>query len=356
MCHRRPGGVLARPGADRRGAMCHPVRMQAIVIRQPGGPEVLERREVPDPEYGPEQVLVRVHASALNRADLLQRLGRYPAPPDAPADIPGLEFAGEVIATGSRVGSLAVGDRVMGIVSGGGLAEKVALHERLCLRMPPRMGWTEAAAIPEAFLTAYDALFAQAGLQPGETVLVQAAASGVGTAACQLAGVAGAFVLGTSRSAAKRERLARMGLFHVIDPGAPDAAERIFEITSGRGAHVVLDLVGAAAWEMNLRVLRLRGRLIVVGLLGGSRCEIDLARLMTKRLTVRGSVLRTRPLEEKIALVQGFRERMLPLLADGRIRPVVDSTLEWGRVSEAHVQMEHNRNFGKIVLTVGDGA
>ena len=328
--------------------------MQAIVIRQPGGPEVLELKQVEDPVFGPEQVLVRVRAASLNRADLLQRKGRYPAPPGVPADIPGLEFAGEVVDCGRGVGSLKPGDRVMGIVGGGGMAEQVALHERLCLRIPPSLDWIQAAAVPEAFLTAYDALQEQAQLKAGETVLIHAAGSGVGTAACQLARASGAFVLGTSRTASKRDRLAAMGLVHVVDAQASDAAERILDMTAGRGVHVVLDTIGAAAWKLNLRVLRQRGRWIAIGLLGGSKVEIELGALLAKRLSLQGSVLRSRPIEEKIALVQAFRERMLPLLADGRIAPVVDEVYPWNRLGEAHMRMEHNRNFGKIVIALGE--
>ena len=327
--------------------------MRAIAISRPGGPEVLQMRDVPDPACGPEEVRVAIRATSLNRADLLQRRGRYPAPRGAPADVPGLEFAGEIEHAGQRVRGLAVGDRVMGILGGGGYAERVALHERLCLKVPPALSWEEAAAIPEAFLTAYDALFRSGRLAPGEVLLVHAAASGVGTAAAQIASVAGALVVGLSRSPDKRRRLEQLGLHCVLDAGHGDLASEIRLRTGSGGADVVLDLVGAAAWDLNVDVLRERGRLVVIGLLGGSRPDVDLAQLMRKRLTVIGSTLRARPLEEKAALVQEFGRRMLPLFAVGRLRPLVDRAYPWNEAAEAHARMERNENFGKIVLTVG---
>jgi putative PIG3 family NAD(P)H quinone oxidoreductase len=327
-------------------------RMRAVVITRPGGPEVLEFRDISDPSYGPEHVVVAIRATALNRADLLQRRGLYPAPPDAPADIPGLEFAGEVESCGARVRSLRTGDRVMGILGGGGHAEKTALHERLCMPIPPTLSWEEAAAIPEAYLTAYDALFRRAGLSRGEAVLVQAAGSGVGTAAVQLAASAGARVIGLSRTSDKRSRLEGAGPELVLDPSSPDAAERIMEQTDGVGVDVVIDLVGAAAWPLHARVLRECGRLVMIGLMGGARCNIDLALVLSKRLTLAGSVLRSRPLEEKIELVQEFSQRILPQFADGRLEPWIDRALSLSQVAEAHAVMERNENLGKIVMTI----
>jgi putative PIG3 family NAD(P)H quinone oxidoreductase len=326
--------------------------MRAVVISRPGGPEVLELQQSPDPSPGPEEVLVRIHATAINRADLLQRRGRYPAPPGSPQDIPGLEFAGEVVTRGERVQGIEVGDRVMGILGGGGYAELVAIHERLCLPVPPGMSWAAAAATPEAFLTAYDALFHQGQLAPGEVLLLHAAGSGVGTAAAQLASVAGAQVVGLARNPAKRRRLEQLGLQGVLDPSQADLADEI-RLVAGGDVDLVLDAVGASMWELNLEVLRQRGRIVVIGLLGGSRPQVDLAVLIRKRLTVIGSVLRSRPLEEKVALVQEFGRRVLPLLAAGRLRPVVDRCLDWAQAAEAHALMERNENFGKIVLTVG---
>jgi putative PIG3 family NAD(P)H quinone oxidoreductase len=327
------------------------VGMKAVVITRPGGPEVLDLRTVPEPSYGPDEVRVRVFASAMNRADLLQRRGRYPAPQGAPADIPGLEFAGEVEACGERVASLRVGDRVMGILGGGGHAQKVCLHERLCLRVPPDMGWEEAAAVPEAFLTAYDALFVIAGLRMSEAVLLHAAASGVGTAAAQLARAAGATVIGLSRSGAKRDRLADLGLDHVFDPAGADLAAALRR-ASGSGVDVIVDFLGASSWDLNVEVAAPRGRIVLVGTLGGSEARVDLSTLMRKRLSITGTVLRSRPVEEKIALAQAFGRHVLPLLATGRVRPVIDRVLPIEEAAEAHALMEANESFGKIVLRV----
>lgn len=324
--------------------------MRALVITRPGGPEVLEIRNVPDPVPGPEEVLVRVRASALNRADLLQRLGRYPAPPGAPADIPGLEFAGEVLLCGAFVTTLQPGDRVMGIVGGGGQAERLCLHERLCLRVPPGMSFEDAAAVPEAFLTAYDALFARGGLRPGEALLLHAAGSGVGTAAAGIATVGGARVVALSRSAEKRRRLQAMGLHRVLDPGDDGIVASIRMALGGEGVDLAIDVLGASSWPMNLEVLSQRGRLVLVGTMGGSKVEADLGLLMRKRLTVIGTVLRSRPLEEKIDLVQSFSRSMLPLLAAGRLAPVIDRVLPLDEVAAGHAAMERNENFGKIVL------
>lgn len=326
--------------------------MRALTISGPGGPEVLDVRTVPDPAFGPEDVLVRVRAAALNRADVLQRRGLYPAPPGVPADIPGLEFAGEVEACGSLVASLAAGDRVMGIVGGGGQAERLRLHERMCLPIPPGMGFAEAAAIPEAFLTAYDALFARAGLTAGESVLIHAAGSGVGTAAAAIASVTGSRVIALSRSPEKRRKLVGLGYEAVLDPDDPRLAETIRQRTGGRGVDVVVDFLGRAAWAVNVDALAPQGRLVLVGTLTGSKVEADLSALMRKRLTVVGTVLRSRPLEEKIALVQAFSRTILPLLASGRLVPVVDRVLPLEEAPAAHAVMERNENFGKIVLTL----
>jgi putative PIG3 family NAD(P)H quinone oxidoreductase len=286
----------------------------------------------------------------LNRADLLQRRGLYPAPPGAPPDIPGLEFAGEVAGCGELVTTLQPGDRVMGIVGGGGQAEQLRLHERLCLRVPPGMTFEDAAAVPEAFLTAYDALFLRGGLRPGEAVLLHAAGSGVGTAAAAIATVGGARVVALSRSAEKRRRLVAMGLHRVLDPADADLAGAIRMALGGEGVDLAVDLLGAASWPLNLDVLAQRGRLVLVGTMGGSKVEADLGVLMRKRLTIVGTVLRSRPLEEKIDLVQSFARTMLPLLAAGRLRPVVDRVLPLSEAAAGHASMEANETFGKIVL------
>jgi NADPH:quinone reductase len=324
--------------------------MRALVITRPGGAEVLELQQRPEPTPGPGEIRVRVRASALNRADLLQRMGRYPAPPGAPADIPGLEYAGEVDAVGEGAGLWAVGNRVMGIVGGGGHAEQVVVHEREAIRIPQNLDWEEAAAIPEAFLTAYDALFRQLDLAMGERLLVLAVGSGVGTAAAQLASAAGATVIGTSRTAAKLERARELGVETGVDTSREDLAEVVNQATYGSGVHAVLDLVGGPLLEAALRVVSLKGRVGVVGTTGGTKVEVDLGLLLRRRIHLFGTVLRTRPLEEKIALAREFSGAVLPLLSSGRVRPVVDSVIGFDQVRKAHERMEKNANFGKIVL------
>ena len=325
--------------------------MKAIVITRPGGPEVLTQEERPVPEPGPGEIRVRVHASAMNRADLLQRRGSYPAPPGAPADVPGLEYAGEVDAVGEGSGLWAVGNRVMGIVGGGGHSEYVVVHEREAIRVPQQMGWEEAAAIPEAFLTAYDALFRQLDLKMGERLLVHAVGSGVGTAALQLARAAGAMTIGTSRTAAKLRRAEALGLEVGVDTSREDLAEAVNQATYGSGVHAVLDLVGGKLLEASLRVLALRVRVVVVGTTAGTKAEIDLGVLLRRRIHLIGTVLRSRPLEEKIALAREFSNSVLPLLSSGRVKPVVDSAFSFKDIHKAHEKMEANDTFGKIVLT-----
>jgi len=330
----------------------HPEPMKAVVITRHGGPEVLQVREVPDPQPGPEEVRVEVASAALNRADLLQRRGLYPAPPGCPETIPGLEFAGRVESRGAGVRRLRVGDRVMGIVGGGGYAERLVVHEKLCMPLPPALNWDEAAAFPEAFLTAFDALWNQARLTPGESMLLHAAASGVGTAAAQLGAVAGARVIGLCRSASKRRKLKELGVHFVFDPEQPQLADEILAAAGGEGVDLVVDLLGAASWNTNVTALRPRGRLVLLGLLGGSRAEIDLSVLLAKRLSVVGSVLRPRSLDERIRLVRQFNRSVIPLLAAGRVRAVIDRVFDWTEAVDAHRRMEANLNYGKIVLSV----
>ena len=318
-----------------------------------GGAEVLELREVPEPECGPEDLLVAVRATALNRADLLQRLGLYPQPGPKPEhDIPGLEYAGEVVRAGSRVEGFAVGDRVMGILSGASYAEKIVTHHRLAVRIPASLSWQEAAAIPEAFITAHDAL-AQCGLGCGESVLVHAVGSGVGAAAVQVAGILGATpIIGTAGSADKLAAAKKLGLDVSIDYKNEDFVDATKRATGGRGADVIVDFIAAAYLERNVRALATCGRMVVIGLLGGLRAELDLGMLLAKRASIRGTVLRARSLEEKAAATRAFEKAVLPHIASGRIRPVVDSVYPLARAADAHRYMESNANFGKIVLEV----
>jgi len=326
--------------------------MRAIVIREPGGPEVLEWREVPTPEPSRGEVRVRVRATAVNRADLLQRAGMYPAPPGSPPDIPGLELAGEVDAVGEDVTELARGDRVYGLVGGGAYAEQVVAHARTLARMPAEMTFVDAAAVPEAFLTAWDAMVSQAGLAPGETALVHAAGSGVGTAALQIARAVGARAIGTARTPEKIGRARELGFGEgiVVHDGA--FAKEVLARTSGRGADVVLELVGGAYVAEDLACLASRGRIVVVGTMGGTRVDLDLPTLMRKRAEVRGTVLRSRPLEEKILAARVLARQITPLLESGALRPVIDRVLPVASAADAHRAMHDNESFGKIVLRV----
>ncbi len=324
--------------------------MRAVVIRAPGGPEVLEVRALPEPAPPPGHVRVRVRYAGVNRADLLQRRGAYPAPPGVPADVPGLEYAGEVDAVGEGVRSLAPGARVFGVVGGGAYAERVVVHEREASPTPEGLGDRDAAALPEAFLTAYDALFTQAALGPGERLLVHAAGSGVGTAAVQLAARAGAFVVGTSRTADKLARCGPLGLdAGVVTRGEGFAAE-VLAATGGRGADVVLDLVGGAYLPETLRACAPRARVVLVGLSAGARAELDLGLLLARRIALRGTVLRSRPLEEKLALAAVLRDRVAPLAARGLVRPVVDRSFALAEAPAAHAYVESNASFGKVLL------
>lgn len=324
--------------------------MKAIIITRSGDPEVLEIRERPIPEPGVGQIRVRVRASALNRADILQREGNYPVPPGAPADISGMEYAGEVDAVGQSAALWKVGDPVMGIVGGGGHAEYLCVHEREAIPIPNGMSWEESAAIPEAFLTAYDALFTRLDLRTGETLLIHAVASGVGTAALQLARVSGATVVGTARSPAKLDRAKKLGLDVAVDSSRKDWAAQVEAAIGAERVDAVMDLVGGSYLEGNLRVLALRGRMVVVGLTGGASAQFNLGALLRKRLTIVGTMLRARPLEEKIALARHFSESVVPLFEAGRITPIVDRVFPFKEIRAAHDLMESNETFGKLVL------
>jgi putative PIG3 family NAD(P)H quinone oxidoreductase len=326
--------------------------MKAVVFGGKGGPEVVEVREVADPRPGRGEVLVRVRAAALNRADLLQRRGLYPPPRGTREDVPGLELAGEVEALGEGATLWKPGDRVMAIAAGEAQAELAVAHERMLVPVPPGLSWAEAGAVPEAFVTSHDALFTLGGLRPGWPVLVHAVGSGVSTAALQLARAAGATVVGTSRTAAKLERARSLGLDHGILVGReePRFAEEVRRLTGGRGAALILDFVGAPYAAENLAALAPGGRVLVIGTLGGPRAQVDFGALMRLRGSVVGTVLRPRPLEEKIRATQDFARDVLPLLEAGRVRPVVDAALPLARAREAHEKMERNESFGKIVL------
>lgn len=324
--------------------------MKAVVITQPGGPDVLRLEDRPKLEPGIGQIRVRVRASALNRADLMQREGNYPVPAGAPADISGMEYAGEVDALGPAATLWKIGDRVMGLVGGGGHAEYLCVHEREAMPVPREMSWEEAGAIPEAFLTGYDALFNRLDLKFGETLLIHAVGSGVGTATLQIARAAGATVIGTARSAAKLERAKGLGLSVAVDASVGEWAEGVENSIGKERVHAIVDLVGAKYLEGNLRVLAVRGRMVVVGLTAGATAQFNMGLLLRKRLTMVGTVLRARPLEEKIALARDFAMRAIPMFETGLLQPVIDCVMPFAEIRAAHELMESNETFGKIVL------
>jgi putative PIG3 family NAD(P)H quinone oxidoreductase len=328
------------------------MKVPAIRYRGAGGVEVIELGETEIREPGAGEVQVEIAAAGLNRADVLQRKGFYPAPPGAPADVPGLEFAGTVVARGPGATLFEVGAAVMAVVAGGAMARRITLHERELAPVPRGLALTDAAAIPEVFLTAWDALVTQARLTGGETLLVHAAASGVGTAALQIARAVGARALGTTRSAGKLEALAVHGLA-AGDGIVPDGGRFASEVSArvAGGAQVVLDCVGGAYLEENLRALASRGRLVLLGTLGGGGGgAAPVGMILGKRATIIGTVMRARPLEEKIALARVATAHLVPLFERGGLRPVVHAVLPMTAVADAHARMERDENVGKLVL------
>lgn len=339
----------ALDGRRRRVTMLRMPAAKAIRIREPGGPEVLEVGEIAVPNPGPSQVLVEVAAAGLNRADCLQRRGFYPAPPGVPPDVPGLEFAGVVDSVGASVDAWKPGDRVMGIVGGGAMSTHVITEAAELMPIPDALSFSDAAAIPEVFLTAYDAIILQGGLGNAETVLLHAVASGVGTAAIQLANVVGADSVGTSRTPDKLPRCAELGLTHAVlveDGQFADAVKSV----APNGANVILDTVGAAYLPQNVQVIAKQGRLIVIGLMGGVKGELNLGQLLGKRASIHGSVLRSRSQEEKARLTKSFYEEMLGKFTTGELKPIIDDVLSMSDIQAAHRRMDPNETFGKLVL------
>ncbi len=327
--------------------------MRAIVIREPGGPEVLTLRDVPTPEVAFGHVRIRVEYVGVNRADLLQRAGFYPAPPGVPSDIPGLEYAGVIDAVGPGASRFSPGDRVYGLVAGGAYAEQIVVHEREAAAIPAGLSSQEAAAIPEAFITAYDALVVQARLAPGERVLIHAAGSGVGTAGVQIAHALGCFVVGTSRTADKLERAKELGLDVGLLTRGASFATAVLDATGGAGVDVVLELVGGAYVAEDLRAMAQRGRIILVGLTAGAQGEVDLGTLLRKRITLTGTVLRARPLEEKIQAAQVLERNISPWVAKRIVKPVVDRVFALEEAGAAHAYVAGDQSFGKVLLRVG---
>ena len=326
--------------------------MRAVVIPEYGGVDVLEVRDVPAPVPGPDEVLVDVACTAMNRADLLQRMGLYPAPgPKPDIEIPGLEFAGTIAALGERVTDWSVGDEAMGIVAGGAKAEQLVTHERMLQRIPASVTLRDAAAIPEVFMTAHDALVTQGGLASGGTALVHAGASGVGTAAIQIAKAIGARIAVTC-STSKVAACTDLGADLVVDYTGADFAEAVKDWTGGRGVDVVLDVIGGDYLARNIAAVRIQGRIIQVGVMGAPTATFPLGALLPKRAALIGTVLRSRPIEQKIDANQRFCAELLPRFDDGSLRPIVDSRFALDDIAEAHNYMATNANVGKILLDV----
>jgi len=329
--------------------------MRAVVITRPGGPEVLEVQQRPVPAPADHEVLIRVFASALNRADLLQRQGQYPAPPGAPADIPGMEFAGEVARLGGAVTGWKEGDRVFGIVGGGANADYLVTDAGTLARVPDRLSWTDAAAVPEAFITAYDALVTQAAVCAGEAVLIHAVGSGVGLASVQMACAWKATPYGTARTPSKIERARGFGLADGVVVG-DDVAVVIAAAdrwTSGKGIDVTLDLVGGAYVAAEIQAAAKRGRIMLIGTVAGRSATIPVGMVLGKRLTLRGTVLRARSLEEKREVTAAFARDVVPLFESGTLGPTVDRVLPLVEIGAAHERLASNATFGKVVLDHG---
>lgn len=326
--------------------------MKALVIRERNGHPTLVLDDVDPPQLSRGEIRVRVQASALNRADLLQVRGLYPPPEGTRPDIPGLEFAGIVEESHSLNGLPAPGTRVMGLLPGEGFAEQVVLPAELAMPVPGSLTPEQAAGIPEVFLTAFDALFPQLKLSPGERLLIHSVGSGVGTAALQMAKLAGAIVIGTAGSDKKLDQARKLGLDWGINYKQESLEQGFAACPFGASVDAVLDLVGACHWQANMRILRTLGRLIIVGLVSGAKVEADLGMILRKRLRIMGTALRSRTFAEKAALTAAFSTKMLPMFESGRLHPVIDTVFEWTEIEEAMRYMGENRNFGKIVLSI----
>ncbi|MEU4772825.1 NAD(P)H-quinone oxidoreductase [Micromonospora sp. NPDC023644] len=325
--------------------------MRAMTIPEPGGPDALVWSEVPDPEPGPGEVVVDVRASAVNRADLLQRQGHYPPPPGAPA-YPGLECSGVISAIGPDVAGWEVGRKVCALLAGGGYAERVAVPAGQLLPVPAGVDLVDAAALPEVACTVWSNVVQVGRLGKGETLLLHGGGSGIGTFAVQLAVALGATVAVTARSG-KHERLRELGATHTIDYREQDFVEEVRRVTGGRGADVILDIMGAAYLPRNVAALATGGRLVVIGMQGGRKGELDLGALLAKRGTIAATALRSRPLAEKAEIVRGVREEVWPLVESGAVRPVVDRRVPMTEAARAHRLVESSDHVGKVLLTTG---
>jgi putative PIG3 family NAD(P)H quinone oxidoreductase len=331
--------------------MSVPLEMTVIEIAAPGGPEQLKLGSRPVPSPKDEEVLVRVAAAGVNRPDVMQRQGRYP-PPAGASDLPGLEIAGEIVALGPKVSGLTMGDKITALLPGGGYAGYVIAAAPLCLPVPHGISMVEAAAIPETFFTVWTNLFERGGCKPGDTVLVHGGTSGIGTTAIQLAAAWGARVFATAGSEDKARACEKFGAVRGINYRTQDFVEVMRTETAGKGVDITLDIVAGSYVARNLEVAAVEGRIVTISLLGGSRAEINMGMILTKRLTLTGSTLRSRTVAQKAAVAEAVRKNVWPLLSAGRVRPIIHATFPLAQASEAHRLMETSNHIGKIVLTI----
>lgn len=327
-----------------------PEQMTAIGIPKPGGPEALVPEQRPVPKPGRNEILIKVAAAGVNRPDVAQRTGNYPPPPGA-SDIPGLEIAGEVAAIGEGAAHFKLGDRVMALVPGGGYAEYCTAHETHALPVPASVSINEAGAIPETFFTVWHNVFERGRLAPGETLLIHGGSSGIGTTAIQLAKAFGAKVIITAGSKEKCDACLKLGADHAIDYKTEDFVARTKAATGGAGANVILDMVGGDYIERNYEAAAVEGRIVQIAFLGAPKATVNFTRIMLKRLTHTGSTLRARAIEDKAAIASALAAKVLPLLRDGKVKPLMDSVYPLAKASEAHARMESSHHIGKIVLT-----
>lgn len=325
--------------------------MRAVEISQPGGPDVLTLVDRPIPKCGAEDILIKVAAAGVNRPDALQRAGAYAPPPDA-SDLPGLEAAGEVVAIGAGVSRWSVGDQVCALLPGGGYAEFVTTHQDHALEIPAGLTVVQAAALPETFFTVYSNVFMRGGLKAGETFLVHGGSSGIGTTAIQLANALGARVFTTAGSAEKCAVCENLGAKRAINYHDEDYVEITNELTNGKGVDLILDMVGGDYIPRNVRALAITGRLVMIAFLGGPKAELNFAQVMAKRLTLTGSTLRPQSVQAKAEIAEELRKKVWPLIASGRIAPVMDSTFPLEQAADAHRRIESSGHIGKIVLTL----
>lgn len=327
-----------------------PKTMKAIAIREPGGPDVLQLAEIETPTPGHGEILIRVEAAGVNRPDTIQRMGLYPPPPGAPAT-PGLEVAGEVVATGAGVTRWKTGDRVCALVGGGGYAEYCVAHEAHALPAPKGLSMTEAAALPETFFTVWTNVFERGALKAGETFLVHGGTSGIGTTAIQLGVIFGSTVIATAGSSEKCKACERLGA-HAVNYREQDFVEEAKKLTDGRGVDVILDMVGGDYIERNIKAAATDGRIVSIAFLNGSTANVNFMPVMLKRLTLTGSTLRPRSVEEKAAIAAALEAKVWPLIEAGRVKPLIDKVFPLAQASDAHALMEKSSHIGKIVLTL----